>query len=367
MFASVTVILLITGIILSSTTKDSSGVIFELPTAELTQNSSTGAFDCDQTQSTSEGNEFCGNIKNSQIYCKINVQTDIIDNSGNVIGTEKSSFFADSPRTTFSFVDSDTGKELNTEGGFLVMPFIKCASSALSFDKDNNQIISESEDPFCDDFSFSFNCVLTPSVETPLTVKQGTFTVKVFSSSPEGKKETFNTQLNYDEITITDSKAKKMGETEIGADRILIYIPSGQYLSEQQIVVYGNIDVAWRDFPSVDYRLSLNQDDVPTYRTISVNKESSEPNPEIPCANGEQKILGQCIKIGGEQEQNNPVTQIDYFEKLIICLQTVDIDCLLEPKYSFAGLAVFGVIVIGMASSNKPRMIRPRETIYGVR
>jgi hypothetical protein len=62
-------------------------------TTSTTSSVSESGFNCDDTQLTTTEKEFCGNVVNQQIYCKVKQTTDVIDSENNVVGTEQSPFF----------------------------------------------------------------------------------------------------------------------------------------------------------------------------------------------------------------------------------------------------------------------------------
>jgi hypothetical protein len=247
-------------------------------------------------------------------------------------------FFAGNPITTFELTDEPTKKDIS-QGGFKVTAKIKCASDSKAITDDI--------------FEGNLNPFNQPSVKIPLTIKDGSFLVKVYSKDSEGKEhETFNANLGFNKLILTDPAEKNLGELNIGSDRILKYVPQGEYESQQRIAVSGVIDVAWRDFPSVDYRLNLEESDIPTFRTVQITK-SSEPD-IIECADGETRQGDVCVKVNNNSNNNsNNVKTISEFEGFTLCLQSSGFSCFLQQPYLSYSTLIFGsLFLIGAVFHN---------------
>lgn len=306
---------------------------------------------------------FQGNVRNEFIFCAISAKMNVIDNNGKVIATESSAFFYGNPWTTFSLIDDSTGKDIG-EGGLDLLPSAKCQTSGQAIPESSN-------DPS------SFDLFNFPSVEIPLTIKASDLFVRVYSRDPAGSLiETFNAKLRTNEIKVTDPSEKQLGKLFIGSDRLLAYLPDGQYPSWQHVTLEGTIDVHWTNYPDVIYRYTLEKEekfdsnnkrsdikaDIITYRLINVDKSIDDTIPaKSPedCLADEVFLNGFCVKksSAGSPLPNDPnVTNIpnqlnDLIAKFSLCVQTQGIGCFFTQEYIGFSFLIIGTMVVAVGSA----------------
>ncbi len=326
------------------------------------------------------------NLKDG-IACWLNVQANILDNNGNVIGTEASTFFRLNPVPQLSLTDVPTGKSIDEQGGFDIFPMIKCSTSTTGGGLDP-------EDPL---FTF-FPPFIYPSFDTPLKLEPTQLVVRVYSQNADASAlvDTFNFPITIDALDITDATSRELGNLKVPSERILVFLPDGMYNSVQHIVLEGNLILHWntgvQEVDAIPFLIKLEtkqifnaegnriavSNPVTIFREIAVEKNVGEEPPEpIECKSGQVVVGNQCIPVvpmlcpeptvlveGSCQflPTEPPViptgTIIDRF---IICIQSGSQDCFLSTEFfPFYLLGVaFTVLIIGVAQRKQP-------DIYGV-
>lgn len=301
---------------------------------------------------TKDGKTFGGNIENPSIYCYAKITTEILDESGKVIASEQSKFFEGHPVTTFSFIDTSLGQNVK---GFNVIPKIKCTTPKVSSG-------------------------FLQTSQVPVTVLANDLVVKVYSKTQDNKnlKETYNSKISIKKIDLLKSDEVVLGKHFIGSDRILAYADSGIYESVQHIVVEGNFDIVWTQFPTVVYRLvsetELKRDssklitgvssDLITYRNISIDKSvETETGKTKECPSGEFQQGDVCVKL---VDSLPPSVQPKYLDNNLFtdftqCISAQDKSCLGSQSFAPFYLIAFGGIIIALGSTRKTR-----EQAYGV-
>lgn len=299
------------------------------------------------------------------LFCALKQQTEVVDENGNRIATANSRFLFTNP-TPMTFIDTDTQKEIE-KGSFLSKLNIKCQSSdteVLLVEKVNKQTGIVSQGTFG----------TFPSVEIPVTVESSELVIKVYSVDNTGSKlvETYNGKLRTDEIKITDSSEKIYGIHNIPSERILVFIPDGQYNSWQHLTIDGTINLHLTDKPDDKYTIKLMttkehdtngnlvrvENPVMNWRLISVDKQTTVSTPEpkptpTDCKDPQILVDGRCVDPPKEVDNNPTNPGKNLLSSFSLCLQVNGITCLFQQQYiiwTFAGVA--GLFFLGAITHN---------------
>ncbi len=349
---------------------------------------------CDEGQSVIDGK--CQNVDiivggetlsiidvKDPIACWLEVTAEILDNNGNVIGTEKAGFFKTLPVPQLSLTDIPTGKSIDEQGGFNVMPMIKCSTSEIGG-------LSTTGDPF-----FTIPLIVYPSFDIPLTLEATKLVARVWSVSPEGDRlvDTFNFEVDIPRLEITSAEAMTIGTIRIPSERILVFLPDGMYDSIQHIVLDGTLVLHWKtDIPEIDqvnYPITLQtnlirnlqgevvrvENPLTIFREIAVEKNVGEdPPPTTECEPDEVLVGGICVKITGDEcpkgqvrvgvlcvEEGDDPTAPNIFQKFLICIQSGASNCFLSSEFiPFYFIGVGLIVFVGAVAQRK------QPQIYGV-
>ena len=334
----------------------------------------------------SSGQEFETIQVKDTVACWLNVHSDVINSQGDKVGAEQSSFFKTEPVPQLTLVDIPTGAELVGEGGFRLFPMLKCATNTQE-----GGIITEEAFP---DIPIEILYIF-PSFDTPLKLEATELVARVYSQSPDGKLiDTFNFKFDVPAQDITDATSRNLGEIFIPAERILVFLPDGQYNSEQQIVIEGQLVLHWNtgiasvdNVPQVIKLQTIQTRDgegnvlsivnpLTIFRELDVDRGAGD-TPEMPmCQSGQVVINGLCTTIPtgclADEISINGVCQPlgdgdptigkqNFFDRFITCIQSGSQDCLLStefvPLYLFG---IIGVVAVGVVAQRK------EPEVYGV-
>jgi hypothetical protein len=308
-------------------------------------------FNCNETQTTKDGKPFCGNVENLSIYCQAKISTDVTDIDGNTIRTLESKFLKGNPVTTFSFIETESQKDLS---GYNVISKIKCDTPATG---------------------------LLGLDQVPVIVKANTMAVHVYSKALDGKHlvDTYNAELVSNKVTLDNNQEVVLGESFIQADRILQYMDDGNYDSIQHIVLDGDYLIAWKGYENIPYRLSttttltynsndqivsVDADIITTNKiTVDVGGSSSQPKQ---CKPNEVLKSGVCVGAGdsgnGGGGDDIIITSSDLLTKFTNCaLSNPDKGCLASAEFS--PFYLLGVGLVAIVSASKPQS---RQVVYGM-
>lgn len=187
------------------------------------------------------------------VACWANMAVHVLDEKGSIIATEKSGFFKVNPTLgiRLDLTDTLTGRTLDGQGGFELVPQMKCTTHAIQIDELGNvTFITDPIDPEASEqelFPTTIGALQYPSFEQPITIESNELVMKVFSQEKDSGfyRETYNGILEIDRQDVKSGKSVVLGKATIPADRIIVFMEDGEYTSEQIITLEGAIPLHW--------------------------------------------------------------------------------------------------------------------------
>lgn len=279
------------------------------------------------------------------IYCNVKATTEIIDQNGNVVGTEQSKFFSSYPSVQFDFTDVKSGK---AQTNFKVTPKIKCAVDLPSIKKEEVNAFSKHD--------------------LPLSILPSDLELRIYSKDSTGKKfDSYNHKLTTKEITITNSDDYQLGTFTVNANNVLKYFPAGQYNSLQEFTISGtlNTKIASKNW-KLNYVLFIPKDGITTYRTIYVDLVA--PPEPFTCPAGQELQDGICVEISTPQNPPPPefVLTGDLIKDFQNCIASskVDSSCFLSTEFFGIYIGIIAFMMLIGAVMKKP--VPLRQMMYGI-
>lgn len=266
----------------------------------------------------------------TEVLCKIHARGFAVDASGNLIELNKSQFLEQSPFLTLTSIDDPRMVEINEFRNF---GYIKCSSvftNAITIDRSIVEIKIYAQD----------------SQKKLFEVYKDS----AFVSSP--------INLNYDwqEKQIFVFKG-------INTDIILKQLDNGEYVSEFELQVTGNIKmhITAENGDILNLNIPITGNQISTYFTLQItNTIGSEPEPEPdpdpdPEPNpDERKECSDGSKVPLQDEcpsdDDSKQEPIDFVKEFVLCVSQFDTECLNQGKFLiiYAGIVGVGILGIGL-------------------
>lgn len=303
---------------------------------------------CGVTSGGDETDKFCGNIEFEEVSCIVKTTNEGYDKDGKLLLRHQSTPFEKHPSTTLDLTIANTELIVSE---FKVTPKLKCL-----YENKGNILFPEYNEMELQKASMEV-FVLAQDKEQVIGEVWNNINPKV----------TRDVELKHNTEIELDSFAVK-------TDDLLKFLDAGEYESLLKFQASGSIDIGYPNFSTLSFNLDVPQESIQTFVTLDVSKDEPQthtPEPVPDCEPNERLIDNKCVIIpecnddqflsnnvckDKDDDDEQEVNVMNFYEELTLCLQTMDINCLLQQKFIPLYAGSFGVLFLlgAVTTRNKP-------------